>query len=160
MPYTHFTKDERIALQAMAGMRLAKCLIAVTLGKHRNSIYRELDRNSEQRLYAGAEARQQAEQRRLESKGRPKRDNTLLMTTVKKWFKKDYSPDQIAGRLKMEYPQQSEIQVSPETIYGYLYQEIKEEPELKGHFRYPRAERKDRGGAKDLGGGGGGATEN
>jgi IS30 family transposase len=52
----------------------------------------------------------------------------------------------------MEYPQQAEMQVSPETIYGYLYQEIKEEPELKGHFRHPRVERKARGGTKDLGG--------
>jgi IS30 family transposase len=41
MPYSHFTKGERIGLQAMAGMRLAKCLIAVILGKHRSSIYRE-----------------------------------------------------------------------------------------------------------------------
>jgi IS30 family transposase len=95
---------------------------------------------SEQGLYDGSEARQQAEQRRLESKGRPKVDNASLMNTLKDWFKKDYSPDQIAGRLKMEYPQQTEMQVSPETVYGYLYREIKKEPELKGHFRHPPAE--------------------
>jgi hypothetical protein len=29
MPYIHFTSDERIALQAMVGMRLSKCYIAV-----------------------------------------------------------------------------------------------------------------------------------
>jgi IS30 family transposase len=69
MSYTHFTKDERIALQAMAGMRLPKCFIAVILGKPLSSIYRELAWNSEQGLYAGAEAQQQTEQRRLESKG-------------------------------------------------------------------------------------------
>jgi IS30 family transposase len=152
MPYTHFTRDERIALQAMAGMRLAKCYIAVILGKHLSSVYRELARNSEQGLYAGAEAHQQAEQRRLDSKGRPKADNAPLMNTVKEWFKKDYSPDQIAGRLKVEYPQQAEMRVSPETIYGYLYQEITEEPELKGHVRHPRSEGKGRGGTKALGG--------
>jgi IS30 family transposase len=106
MPYTHFAKDERIVLQAMVGMRLPKCCIAVILGKHHSSVYRELARNSEQGLYAGAEARQQAEQRHLESRGRPKMDNAPLMATVKDWFKKDYSPDQIAGRLPVEYPQQ------------------------------------------------------
>jgi IS30 family transposase len=78
MLYSHFTKDERIALQAMAGVRLAKYCITVILGKHLSSVYRELARNSEQGLYAGSEARQQAEQRRLESKGRPKRDNAPL----------------------------------------------------------------------------------
>jgi IS30 family transposase len=102
MPYTHFTRDERIALQAMAGMRLPKCCIAVILGKHLSSVYRELARNSEQGIYVGAEAREQAEQRRLGSKGRPKRDNAPLMAIVKDWFKKDYSPDQIAGRLPVE----------------------------------------------------------
>jgi IS30 family transposase len=65
------------------------------------------------------------------------------MATVKDWFKKDRSPDQIAGRLQVEYPQQAEMRVSAETIYGYLYGEIKEEPELKGHFRHPRACRKE-----------------
>jgi hypothetical protein len=69
-----------------------------------------------QGLYAGAEAQQQAEQRRLESKGRPKKDNTPLMTTGKKWFKKDDSPDPIAGRLKMAYREPGEMQESPETI--------------------------------------------
>jgi IS30 family transposase len=59
----------------MAGMRQAKCCIAVILGKHLSSIYWELSRNSERGFYAGAEAHQQAEQRRLESKGRPKVDN-------------------------------------------------------------------------------------
>jgi IS30 family transposase len=78
--------------------------VVVILGRSLSSIYRELARDSEEGLYTGAEAHRQAEQRRLESKGRPKKDNAPLMATVKDWFKKDYSPDQIAGRLKVEYP--------------------------------------------------------
>jgi IS30 family transposase len=50
MPYSHFTKDERIALPAMIGMRLAKYCIAVILGKHLSSVYRALARNSGQGL--------------------------------------------------------------------------------------------------------------
>jgi IS30 family transposase len=69
-------------------------------------------------------------------------DKAPLMNTLKDWFKKDYSPDHIAGRLMVEYPQQGEMLVS--------HQEITEEQKLKGHFRHPRAERKARGGAKDL----------
>jgi IS30 family transposase len=130
----------------MAGMGLPQCCIAVILGKHLSSVYRELAWNSEQGLYTGAEAHRQAEQRRLESKGHPKVDHA----PVKDWFKKDCSPDQIAGRLKVEYPQEAKMRVSPERIYGYLYGEIKEEPELKGPFRHPRAYRKARGGNKAL----------
>ena len=36
------------------------------------------------------------------------------------WAKK-YSPEQIAGRLKVEFPDQPEMQVSTETIYQSLY---------------------------------------
>jgi hypothetical protein len=43
MPYTHYTTNERNALQAMEGMRLPKSYSAVILGKHLNSVYRELD---------------------------------------------------------------------------------------------------------------------
>ncbi|MDR2410495.1 MAG: hypothetical protein LBE13_20620 [Bacteroidales bacterium] len=43
----------------------------------------------------------------------------------------------------MKYP------LSAGTIYGYLYGELKEEPELKGHFRHLRVCRKARGEAKD-----------
>jgi IS30 family transposase len=45
MPYTHYNTDERNALQAMEGMGLPKSGMAVVLGKHRSSIYRELNRN-------------------------------------------------------------------------------------------------------------------
>jgi IS30 family transposase len=34
---------------------------------------------------------------------------------------KKYSPEQIAGRLKVEFPDQPEMQVSTETIYQSLY---------------------------------------
>ena len=33
----------------------------------------------------------------------------------------EYSPEQIAGRLKVEFPDQPEMQVSTETIYQSLY---------------------------------------
>jgi IS30 family transposase len=109
MPYTHFTKDERIALQAMVAMRLPLWCIAVILGKHLSSLYRELARNSYPGLYTGEAAHSRAGQQRLESKGRPKTGNPSLTATVKNRFKKDFSPDQIAGRLREEYPEQEEI---------------------------------------------------
>jgi IS30 family transposase len=69
-----------------------------------------LDPNNEELLKDFfSEAQMQAERRRQESKGRPKRDNALLTGTVKDWFKKDYSPDQIAGWLPVEYPQQADM---------------------------------------------------
>jgi hypothetical protein len=45
MPYTHYNRDERNALQAMEGMGLPKYHRLIVLGKHLGSVYRELDRN-------------------------------------------------------------------------------------------------------------------
>ena len=57
MPYTHYTTDERNALQAMEGMGLHKCFMAVILGKRQSSIYREFNRNGSGGVYTGNEAR-------------------------------------------------------------------------------------------------------
>ncbi|MDR0637385.1 MAG: hypothetical protein LBG27_00510, partial [Spirochaetaceae bacterium] len=72
MPYTHYTIDERNALQSMIGMGLHKDTISVILGKDLSSVYRELNRNSSEGIYTGREAQYEAENRRREAKDRPK----------------------------------------------------------------------------------------
>jgi IS30 family transposase len=149
MPYTHYTIDERkrtsgSTLQAMTGMGLPKDVISGILGKDLSRVYRELNRNSGEGIYTGREAHYEAETRRREAKDSPKMNDPLLMGIVMDLFKKDYSPNQIAGRLKREYPGNPEMRVSHETIY----QEMSKEPELKSHFRHPRTKsgRKERRG--------------
>lgn len=149
MPYTHFSRDERIALQAMTAMGLPVCYIAVIMGKHQSSVCRELARNSGGGVYTGEEAHRQAGRRRRDSKGSPKRGNPRQTEEIVKLFKEDYSPEQIAGRLRRDYPDQPEMWASVETIYQYLYGEVRKNPELKKHFRHPRVKRKGRGGAED-----------
>jgi IS30 family transposase len=98
MPYTHYTTDERNALQAMEGMGLPKSCMSVILGKHRSSIYRELNRNGSGGVYTGAEAQAASVQQRQENKPSPKTDDDALMREITGLFKKDLSPDQISGR--------------------------------------------------------------
>ena len=47
--------------------------------------------------------------------------NQVLRDKVEDDLAKKYSPEQIAGRLKVDYPDQPEMQVSTETIYQSLY---------------------------------------
>lgn len=47
--------------------------------------------------------------------------NLELRARVEGELKKKYSPEQITGRLKREFPGREEMQVSPETIYQSLY---------------------------------------
>jgi IS30 family transposase len=108
MPYTHYTTDERNALPAMEGMGLPKSFMSVILGKHHSSIYRELNRNGSGGVYTGAEAQAVSEPRRQENKPSPKTGDAALMSEITGLFKKDLSPDQIAGRLRVKHPGQPE----------------------------------------------------
>ena len=47
--------------------------------------------------------------------------NFQLRAKVENDLRKKYSPEQIAGRLKREFPNREEMRVSPETIYQSLY---------------------------------------
>nr|WP_166787824.1 IS30 family transposase [Cryobacterium luteum] len=49
--------------------------------------------------------------------------NSHLRGIVERDLKKRYSPEQISGRLKREFPDREEVRVSPETIYQSLYVE-------------------------------------
>jgi len=90
--------------------------IADTIGFHRSSIYRELNRNSCQSGYRPDWACQQYVARRR----RPtKFDNTAeLKTGIIEKLKQGWSPDAIAGRLKKHA---ARCIVSCETIYRYVY---------------------------------------
>jgi IS30 family transposase len=56
------------------------------------------------------------------SRARPAFRRTPARLWIRKYtYAKKYSPEQIAGRLKVDFPDQPEMQVSTETIYQSLY---------------------------------------
>jgi IS30 family transposase len=141
MPYTHFSDYERNALQGMLGMGLAKDRIARLLGKHISTIYREINRNIHGTMYIGLDASYYARKRRRDTKPKPKRDNKPLMDYVESLIEKDWSPERIAGRIKKDNPDNSAKWISHETIYQYIYERMREKPELKRRMRHPRLHR-------------------
>jgi IS30 family transposase len=133
----------------MEGMRLPKSFMSVIPGKHHSSIYREFNRNGSGGVYTGTEAQAASEQRRLEHKPSPKTGDAVLMREIVALFKKDLSPDQISGRLRVEHPGRPEKQASISTIYRQLYEETAKDPSLKDHFRQKQTKPRRRSGAKD-----------
>lgn len=59
----------------------------------------------------------------LKKKGRKKKldVNPCLKEYVYKKLKREWSPEEIAYRIKQEYPQNTTMRISHETIYQYLY---------------------------------------
>jgi IS30 family transposase len=100
-------------------------------------------------VYTGNEAHALSEQRRLETKPSPKLDDRALTREIMGLFKQDLSVGQISGRLGILYPGRKGKQVSPSTIYWYVYQETAKRPSLKVHFRQQQAKPHHRKGTQD-----------
>jgi IS30 family transposase len=83
----------------MEGMRLPKSYMI--LGKHPNSIYREINRNGINGVYTGNQAQAMSVQRRVDTKPSPTLDDPGLTWEIMGSFKQDLSPDQIADRLRV-----------------------------------------------------------
>lgn len=143
MPYSHFTNDERDALQILKAIGFEIEIIARFLCKHPSSLYRELARNTSQGLYISGKAHKKAQQRRKLTRHSPVRQNKRLMKCVEKLLRNEYSPDEIVGRIKLEN-QHPDWHISHETIYQYIYTEVKKGNDLRPHLRQGRKYRRKR----------------
>jgi IS30 family transposase len=115
-----FAEREEIALFKAAGDSVR--LIAERVGRSPSTISRELRRNADPRGgYRATSAHALAWERAARPKPAKLATNLVLRSKVEHDLKKRYSPEQIAGRLRVEFPGQPEMWVSTETIYQSLY---------------------------------------
>jgi len=102
------------------------------MGRDRSTVYREIERNTGGRGYRPKQAQRKADERRLRCRREPKMKDRRLKTTVTRRLKKAWSPDEIAGRLRCEFPRNPERRVSHQTIYTWI---AREAPELRSYLR-------------------------
>jgi IS30 family transposase len=115
-----FTEREEIAL-GRAGGESVRCL-ARRLGRAPSTVSRELRRNVDRRGdYRATSAHALAWQRASRPKPAKLWVNLELRGVVEDLLERRYSPEQIAGRLRVQFPADAEMWVSTETIYQSLY---------------------------------------
>jgi IS30 family transposase len=115
-----FAEREEIAIAHARGHGVRQ--IAHSLGRSPSTISRELARNVEgTKGYRATTAHALAYERASRPKSAKLATNVVLRAKVEKDLEKKYSPEQITGRLRVEFPDDPEMQVSPETIYQSLY---------------------------------------
>lgn len=93
---------------------------AAILGRAPSTISREVARNRVSDRYSPSLAHEQTWARARRPKPR-KLDGLALREQVTTMLTDRFSPEQVAGRLKVEHPENPEMQVSHETIYQALY---------------------------------------
>jgi IS30 family transposase len=98
-------------------------VIAARIGRSPSTVSRELGRNTSAspRRYRPFSAHIQAMTRARRGRPRKLAAGTAVRGLVAGLLREDYSPGQIAGRLKRDYPGRPELQVSHETIYQALF---------------------------------------
>jgi IS30 family transposase len=120
--YTHLSTDERIALMLMQERGLSLRSISRHLGRHVSSLSRELKRNRTTHhydvIYACALARERRSKPRRLSRLLP---GSELFQVVTEMLKLRWSLQQIAARLKYQWPDSPEFHVSHESIYLTIY---------------------------------------
>jgi IS30 family transposase len=122
----HFTIEERQVLYRLNQAKRSKSEMAIALGRDRSTIYRELNRNTGGRGYRPKQAQRKAEKRRLACRRPSKMNDPELKKRVRRSLKKGWSPDQIAGRARKEFPRNVRRWVSHQTIYNWIAAEAPE----------------------------------
>jgi IS30 family transposase len=116
----HLTLAEREFLHRLVKAKKSKAEIGALMNRHRSTIYRELARNSNPWGYRPKAAERWARTRREACRRPYKLKDVDLRLDVSERLAKAWSPDQIAGRLKREYPQQPRKHVSAPSIYAWI----------------------------------------
>lgn len=116
----HLTLRDRQYLQRLMKAEKSKLEIAQLMHRHRSTIYRELDRNGDTLGYQSDRADWLAKRRRRRCH-RPRKLRDLDMRLyVNDRLRQAWSPDQIAGRMRVEFPREPERRVSAQTIYSWI----------------------------------------
>ncbi len=136
---------EEISRGLAAGLSLRA--IAAQLGRATSTVSREVAANGGRRRYRASRSDQQAWSRATRPKKCKLANNPVLRAIVEEKLRRRWSPQQIAGWLKLTYPHDLEMQVSHESIYRTLFVQSRGalRRELTAYLRTGRVLRRPRG---------------
>ena len=140
--------------EILVGIRAGESLSAIArrLGRRPSTITREVAANDGREAYSAWAAHQRARGRARRPKPCKLRQGPLLDEVTRR-LKELWSPQEIAQRLRIDFPDDPEMRVSHETIYQSLFVQGRGElrRELARCLRSGRAARKKRGGVERRG---------
>ncbi len=145
-PRLSLTLCEREEISRGVVGELSLRAIATQLGRSTSTISREIKRNGGLKRYRASQADQAAWDRAHRPKPCKLAGNPMLRQIVARKLRCNWSPEQIAGWLKREYPEEERNQVSHETIYRSLFIQARGvlKKELQLYLRTQRAIRRSK----------------
>jgi IS30 family transposase len=140
------TLEEREQIAVALGQNLSFSKIAEMLGRSTSTVSREVGANGGRERYRASKAHRRAYDQARRPKPR-RLTSEPLRSVVVEWIEDWWSPEQVAHRLRLEYPDDPMMWVSHETIYQSIYVQGRGElrRELARCLRSGRAQRRPRG---------------
>jgi len=138
MSYSHLTLQERYVIYHLVLYGLSYREIGRRLNRHYTTISREVKRNGP--TYSGGvywheAAQHYANQRKYKARHCLRRSNLQLVSYMQSKIRADWSPEEIAGRLWIDYPNSVHMRINTETIYQWIYLDAAQSGDLYTHLR-------------------------
>jgi transposase, IS30 family len=143
----HLTVEEREAIAQMRSGNRSQADIARRLDRAESTISRELRRNRSPNGYWPVAAQKKADARQHRPH-RPKLGEPDVRRYVQQRLRQCWSPDEIAGRSRLDFPRDRSRQVSHQTIYTWIESQRSAGKNWRRYLRssgWKRPERRNRG---------------
>jgi IS30 family transposase len=122
--YKHLTLKEREIISMGLMSKRSQSQIAKQIGRHKSTISRELSKYNKNYInkmkYFPSKAHKKAKKRKIFSHKKPRIPNSNIRKYIEQKLILGWSPEQIAGRLSIDYP---DLKTNYESIYQYIYVE-------------------------------------
>ncbi|SEB69556.1 Transposase and inactivated derivatives, IS30 family [Paramicrobacterium humi] len=169
--YRHLWIEDRVEIQKLHEQKYSGAEIARRLGVDRSTISRELHRGSWQpeqdhanlrpylrnkldtrdpheRLYLAGQAQLQADTRAARSHQPYRMMWDRLVDWVISHLRKGWTPEEISGRLPIEFPHEPRMRTSVETLYAWIYHPNQQHRRLPEYLRRGQKKRRKRRGRR------------
>lgn len=138
MSYEHITRMERVCIDYLRRSGLSYREIGRRIGRHHTTILREIRRNHEAVAwwpYNHEAAQAWHEERSRKVRSYRRQNKAELVAYVEEKLLLDWSPEQIAAKLKLDHPDDESMRISVETVYRWIYLDARTGGKLHRHLR-------------------------
>lgn len=136
------TPKERDLIAIWKSKNISIRQIAQRLNRQPSTICRELKRNRWKNTYVAIHAQAVSDKRKTLARRRHPLKNPKVYSYVLKELIDGWSPEEIAGRLKLTYPNDKSWHICHETIYQYIYSKENKDKKLWEYL--PRKQKRRR----------------
>ncbi|WP_022850132.1 IS30 family transposase [Limisalsivibrio acetivorans] len=145
MSHKHLSIRDREILERLLRQGYSQRKISAILGITQSAVSQEISRNKDCcNRYRAKASHSRALRRRKKTKGGFRKDKGFLLNYVREKLEQHWSPEQISGRLKRDYPCESDKHISFKSIYLWVRKGIDHEYRdvpLRGYHKYFRTHR-------------------